>query len=105
MTTEKRTRVNPSRYTLWPIPITAVVQIGAVDKDATYYYDRQNIYLDGELVGYLESHMRTERVKIKGTRLGRDLAPAKAWKANGERFNYRDRSSAIGAVLEEWLKK
>lgn len=107
MTTEptapKLTRVRPGKYVLWPTPVTALVQVGAVDTSS--YYDRQDVFLDGVKVGYLESHMRTERVKIKGTRLGRDLAPAKAWKANGERFNYRSRSSAIGAILNEWMGK
>lgn len=98
----KRTKVNPGKWDTWPIGKDSVVQLGAVDKDALHYYDRQDVYLDGEKVGYLESHMRTERVKIAGTRLGRDLKPTKAWKVNGERFNYRSRTSAITAVLNDW---
>lgn len=40
----------------------------------------QTVFLDGVEIGKVESYTWTERVKIRGTRLGRDLAPRRVWK-------------------------
>lgn len=101
----KLTTVHPPKHFAYSWPTTGLVQVGpAVPHTFGHKHD---VFLDGELIGGLETYVKTPYTKIPGTRLRRDLKPRKVWKPLSEGFSrvtYDLRWDAVRVVLEDHLR-
>lgn len=77
--TEKRTVFKPGNGATpdW-VRSGHKVELGAKQEDG-----RQNIYLDGKVIGNVSSSDEMQSVNIKGTRLRRDTGYKKTWRTTG----------------------
>jgi len=103
--TAKLTTVNPPKHYGFSWPTKGLVQVGpAVPYVIGHKHD---VFLDGELIGSIETYVHTPHKNIPGTRLRQDLKPRKVWKPISERrsrVTYDERWRAIRVVLEDHLQ-
>lgn len=93
-------KVSPTENVRW----TGNVEISTVRGDG--FYKQQDVYLNGEKIGVVESYFTTPSSNIRGTRLRRDLKETKMWRVVGDpmkpsNFAYNDRARAIRDLVEE----
>lgn len=102
--TAKLTTINPPKHFGFSWPTTGLVQVGPAVPYCTGH--KHDVYLDGELIGGIETYVHTPHRKVPGTRLRHDLKPRKIWKPISDGFSrvkYDLRWEAVRTVLEDHL--
>ncbi|MBC9704887.1 MAG: hypothetical protein H9W81_07905 [Enterococcus sp.] len=97
---QKLRKVRPTQYVSW----TGDVEISPETGDK--FYKHQDVFLNGEKIGVLQSYFTTPSTNIRGTRLRRDLKERKMWRALGDPMKpsnmaYDDRARAIRDLVEQ----